>query len=147
MTITLRRYLLVFLFVTALAVGLWAYLAPMSWYGTFPGFGRRWLTPLGPFNEHLVKDVGAMFLALGTLSAVALTAAANDAVVRLTAATWLTFNIFHFVYHMQMLHMYGAVDKTLNVIALSLLLVVSAGLLVPIRSSVRSGGAVGSSVG
>jgi len=134
MTIPRRRALLVFLIVVAIPLGLWAYFAPESWYTTFPGFGHRWLPPLGPYNQHLVKDVGSWFLALTVLSALALTAAANDAVIRLTAATWLTFNIFHLVYHIQMLHMYQPVDQVLNMIALGLLTLVSAALLIPVRT-------------
>jgi hypothetical protein len=133
MTIPLRRVLLVFLLISAFGVGSWAYFAPMSWYTTFPGFGLRWLPPLGPFNEHFVKDVGAMFLGLAVLSVGALAMVVNDGVVRLVAATWLTFNTFHFVYHLQMLHVYGTLDKVLNVIVLGALLLASAALLAPVR--------------
>lgn len=58
MNLLLRRILLAFLLLTGLVTGAWAYVAPMSWYTTFPGFGLSWLPQLGPFNEHLVKDVG-----------------------------------------------------------------------------------------
>ena len=129
----LRRALLVFLLVSGLGTGSWAYFAPMSWYTTFPGFGMTWLPPLGPFNEHFVKDVGAMFLGLAVLSVGALIMAANDGVVRLAAATWLTFNVFHFAYHLQMLHMYGTRDKILNVIVLGALVLAAAALLAPVR--------------
>jgi len=49
-------------------VGAWALFAPVSWYDSFPGLGLRWLPVLGPYNEHLARDVGAFFLALTALS-------------------------------------------------------------------------------
>lgn len=131
----LRRALLVVLLLTGLVTGLWAYSAPMSWYSTFPGFGLSWLPQLGPFNEHFVKDVGAFFLGFAALSAGALVMAANEGVVRLTAAAWLVFNTLHGVYHLQMLHMYSTRDQILNAIVLGALWTVSAVLLVPSRSA------------
>ena len=51
--------------------GLYALLAPRSFYEDFP-FGRGWVEALPAYNEHLVRDVGALFLA----TAVVLLAAA-----------------------------------------------------------------------
>lgn len=133
MTLVLRRVLLAVLVLTGLVTGLWAYFVPMSWYTTFPGFGMSWLPPLGPFNEHFVKDVGGFFLGFAVLSLGALVMAANDGVVRLTASAWLVFNTLHGIYHLQMLHMYSTRDQVLNVITLGGLWLVSAALLLPRR--------------
>ena len=40
-------------------IGGWAQLFPRSFYDDFPGLGRAWVAMDGPFNEHLVRDVGA----------------------------------------------------------------------------------------
>jgi hypothetical protein len=45
-------------------LGSWALLAPRSFYDDFPGLGRSWIAVDGPFNEHLIRDVGALNLAL-----------------------------------------------------------------------------------
>src|SRR3712207_9286787 len=66
----LRGGLLV-LAVSALTVGLWALLVPRSFYDDFPLPGRAWVSTLGPYDEHLVRDYGALNLALGILLAVA----------------------------------------------------------------------------
>src|SRR3712207_2072212 len=42
-----------------LVVGMWALLVPHSFYDDFPLPGRNWVSTLGPYNEHLVRDVGA----------------------------------------------------------------------------------------
>lgn len=135
MNLPLRRALLILLLFTGLGVGAWAYFAPMSWYTAFPGFGLAWLPQLGPFNEHFIKDVGGFYLGLGVLTAGALAMVRNDGVVRLSAAAWLTFNTFHGVYHLQMLHMYNTRDQILNVIALGALWLASAALLLPCRAA------------
>lgn len=50
--------------VPAAYVGGWALLAPRSFFTSFPGLGYHWLVVDGPFNAHLVRDVGALYLAL-----------------------------------------------------------------------------------
>lgn len=49
---------------SALPVGFWARISPRSFYGDFPVAGRHWASALDPFNEHLISDVGAGYLAL-----------------------------------------------------------------------------------
>lgn len=127
----MHRLSLIFLTIVGLSLGVWAYVAPLNWYTTFPGLGMRWLPVLGPYNEHLVKDVGGMFLALGVLSALAVHYLRNRAVVVITAITWSVFNALHLIYHIGMLHLYGPRDAVLNAVSLSLLLVASLILLVP----------------
>lgn len=58
-----RRAALWLLTSTTLVVGAWALLAPASFYRAFP-LGRAWVAVDGPFNEHLLRDVGGLFLAL-----------------------------------------------------------------------------------
>ncbi|WP_232078894.1 hypothetical protein [Mycobacterium florentinum] len=120
-------------------VGSWAYFAPLNWYNTFPGLGMRWLPVLGPYNEHLVKDVGGMYLALTALSALTLVYLADRTLRIVTAVSWTTFNLLHLIYHLQMLHMYGTRDAVLNVIALGGVLLCSAALALPARSDASSG--------
>ncbi|WP_149183526.1 hypothetical protein [Streptomyces sp. TRM49041] len=133
----LRSAALVALVVTGLYVGVWAYFLPEKWYDGFPGFGRTWLPPLGPYNEHLAKDTGALYLALALLSAAALRRANSNRLVRTTGAAWLVFNALHLVYHMQHLHVYGTTDKVLNVVGLGALMLISAALLIPVRAAPR----------
>lgn len=133
MTLVFRRLLLAVLLLGALSLGIWSYAMPRNWYETFPGFGMRWVVQSGPYNEHLVKDIGSMYLALAVLTAAALWFAGSDATVRITAAAWTTFNALHLVYHLTMLQMYDTRDKVLVVASLGLLLLVSGALLLPLR--------------
>src|SRR5262245_7473612 len=125
MKLLLDRICLGFIALTSAYVGIFAYFATRTWYDTFPGFGLSWLPQLGPYNEHLAKDVGAAYLAFTVMSLVVLAYARNQIVVRLAGATLVTFNVLHFIYHMTMLHLYKPSDQVLNVIVLSLLVIVS----------------------
>ena len=40
-------------------VALWILLAPRGFYDTFPTGPAEWVSPLPPFNEHLLRDYGA----------------------------------------------------------------------------------------
>jgi hypothetical protein len=132
MTIALRRALLGLLGFVGAFTGVWAYAAPRNWFDRFPGFGLHWLPQLGPFNEHLAKDDGAMFLALAVLAGCAVRWAADERLVRVTALVWLVFDVLHLIFHMQHLDMYGTRDQVLNVLFLGLLPVVSLALLAPL---------------
>jgi hypothetical protein len=52
---------------TAIGVGLWALFLPYTFYDDFPLPGRDWVSTLGPYNQHLVRDYGELNLALGVL--------------------------------------------------------------------------------
>lgn len=60
----LIRFGLAYLGLSSLVVGGWATFAPASFFADFPGGGRSWVAGDGPYNEHLVRDVGAWSLAL-----------------------------------------------------------------------------------
>ena len=131
--VAIDRACLAFLTFVAALTGVWAYFAPGFFHDAFPGFGLTWLPQLGPFNEHFVKDVGAMFLGLAALSAVALRHVREGRAVQVAGIAWLVFNVLHFGYHVTMLHMYEPLDQVLNVVALALLIVVPIPLVVQPR--------------
>ncbi len=117
---------------------------PRSFYDSFPGFGRHWVDVDGPYNEHLVRDVGAIYLALMVLAFLAAVSMERIAVL-IAAATTLTFGIFHFSYHVHHLDVYDNVDSILNMAALGASVVLPALLLIPPRdtSASRAGQASG----
>jgi hypothetical protein len=95
----LRRACLAVLILSQGAIALWALLAPRAFYDDFPGGGRSWVSPLGPYDEHLVRDVGALSLGL----TVVLLAAAiwPDPRLRLVAALgYLAWSVPHLIFHL-----------------------------------------------
>ena len=96
--------------------GLYALLAPRSFYDDFP-LGRGWVEALPAYNEHLVRDVGALFIA----TAVVLFAAAiwtERSLVRVACVSFLAFSIPHFIYHVLNLGPYDTGDAIANVVSL-----------------------------
>ena len=65
------RFLLFALGIPQALIGLMALLAPRTFYDDFPAGTDGWVHVLGPFDEHLVTDVGALFVALGVLLSLA----------------------------------------------------------------------------
>jgi Domain of unknown function (DUF4345) len=111
----ITRVLLWVLAVFGALPGVWAALFPESFYSDFPGVRSGWVSADGPYNEHLIRDVGAMFLALGALAAFAAISGQLLA-ARLAGAAWLVFNGLHFAYHVRHLGVYQPIDQWLNVI-------------------------------
>ncbi|WP_260860633.1 hypothetical protein [Mycobacterium tilburgii] len=81
---------------------MWSWLSDAAnWYNTFPGMGRSWLPVLVPYNEHLVTDVGGMYLGLAALSVLTLVNLSNSALRLVTAVSRTVFNLLHLIYHLR----------------------------------------------
>jgi hypothetical protein len=129
MSVRGQRIPLGVLLLVALVAGLWALLAPRSFYDSFPGgSGLHWVSADGPYNRHLVSDVGSMYLALAALTVAAL---ARPALARLAGVVWLVFSVPHWLYHSAHLGLYGTRDQVLNEVALVTVVLAAVLLCVP----------------
>jgi hypothetical protein len=91
-----------------LPAGLQAAFAPQSFFDDFP-LGRGWISHTGDaYNEHLVRDVGALYLALIVATAWTLW---RRHPLRALAAAWLLQGVLHLVYHGGHLDGFDTVDK------------------------------------
>ena len=116
------RVLLLLMAVSSGFVGLWALLAPRSFYDDFPGAGRHWVSADGPYNEHLVRDVGGLNLALTVVVVVAAIVLVR-VLVRTAAVATLVFGIPHFAYHAAHTDLYGTSDSVATLFSLGLAIV------------------------
>ncbi|HST80491.1 MAG TPA: hypothetical protein VLL08_01990 [Kineosporiaceae bacterium] len=146
MTARQTRWMLTVLGVTAAWTGPWALLAPRQFYNSFPGAGRHWIVMDGAYNEHLIRDVGAMYLALLVLSAGA-AIRADPGTTRLAGASWVAFGLPHLVYHSAHLSMYGSLDRALNLLALGASVALGALLCLPARGRAPGSRALHDSTG
>lgn len=137
MTMTSRRILLAALCLLGVGVGAWAMLFPASFYSDFPGFGfGSWVSEDGAFNEHLIRDVGELNLALagaGVVALLARTPTTAAVAARVVAVAWLVYSIPHLLYHLAHLGGMPPRDALGEPIALSLSIVLSIPLLFPNR--------------
>ncbi|WP_109209755.1 MULTISPECIES: hypothetical protein [Microbacterium] len=114
-------------------VGVWAYFFPESFYDSFPGILGSWVSVDGPFNEHLIRDVGAMYLAWGAASIGAVIWRA-DLAYRVLGIAWTVFGVLHFAYHALHLEHLPIVDAVGEMIALGVSLLLGILLLIPPRA-------------
>lgn len=92
------RLLLGWFAVYFISTGIWQQAFPRSFYDDFPGFGMHWVDIDGPYNEHLMRDVGQFNLAFGVL---ALTALLIGGVwlARVTGMAAVVAAVPHQIYH------------------------------------------------
>jgi hypothetical protein len=119
--------------VTAVVVGVWATVAPQSFYDDFPGLGRAWVAPDGPYNEHLVRDVGQLYLAMALVTVAAIVWL-SPRLVQVVAVAWLIQGLPHLVYHLRHRAVYESLDQVVN---LTLLAVGVAAAIVPLVAAGR----------
>ncbi len=109
-------------------LGLYALISPLGFYEDFP-FGRGWVGLLPSYSEHLVRDVGGLFL----LSAAVLIAAGIYLERRLVAValgSFLLFSVPHTIFHFLNFEPFDTPDVIANVIGLGSQVLIPVALLV-----------------
>lgn len=114
----------------AFFVGGWAFFAPGSFYDSFPGVLGTWISTDGPFNEHLIRDVGAMYLGLGVASVAGLVWR-TPAVFRTLGLAWTVFGALHLGYHLGHLDHLDTANAVGSIVSLSIALALGVVLLIP----------------
>lgn len=118
----LARAALWAMLVIQLLTGLWQQVLPRAFYDAFPGFGMAWVSPDGPYNEHLLRDVGGLNLALAFLLGLAI-ARPSPALARGVSVAVLIAQVPHFLYHAAHLDLLPTtLDRALQTGALALLI-------------------------
>lgn len=115
------RIALGLLFLDTALIGLTATFAPRDFYDDFP-FVADWVDLLPPYNEHLVTDVGGLYLGFAVLFAWAARTLERSLVLPLCVA-WLLTATLHLVFHASHLEGFGTADGIGEITALALLLV------------------------
>jgi hypothetical protein len=91
-----------------LPAGLQAALLPKSFFDDFP-FGRGWIAAEGgAYDEHLVRDVGVLLLAMIIVTVWAIW---RREAARPIAVAWLFQGVMHAGYHAGHLAGYDGIDK------------------------------------
>lgn len=113
----IARWSLIAIAVLMLPAGLQAAFAPRSFFDDFP-LGRGWISAgHAAYDQHLVRDVGALFLAL---IVVTLWCAWRREAMAGVAIAWLVQGVLHLGYHVGHLDGLAAIDKTGLVVSLIL---------------------------
>ena len=114
--------------ITPALVGIWATFAPRSFYDDFPGGGHHWVSAVGAYDEHLVRDVGALYLG----SLVLLVFAMRWLDRRLVQAALVSYAVAalpHLIYHLTALDGFSTGDAVAEIAGLALNVALPLGLL------------------
>lgn len=115
------RAALAILLLSALSIGVVAAFAPHAFYDDFP-FLRHWVHLLPPYNEHLVTDVGGLYLGFAVLFAWAAWTL-QPTLVRAVCVAWLLTEALHLGFHATHLDNFDTADAIGQVASLAFLLV------------------------
>jgi hypothetical protein len=80
-----------------LFLGLTAAVVPHTFYSDFP-FLAHWVERLPPYNEHLVSDVGGLYLGFAVIFALAAQRLERGTIVA-ACAGFLTVSLLHLLFH------------------------------------------------
>jgi hypothetical protein len=104
-------------------IGVWGLVAPRSFYRQFPGSGHHWVSALGPYNEHLVRDFAAAELGFAALLALA-AYVFERRLVLVAGVAFLAATLPHFAYHLTTTGSFSTADNVASLGAFVLELVV-----------------------
>jgi hypothetical protein len=91
-------------------VAIWGLVAPHSLFTSFPGAGRHWISALGPYNEHLIRDFAAAELGLAVLLVLAAVWFGRTLVLAAGIA-FLAATLPHFIYHLTTTGSFSTADN------------------------------------
>ncbi len=115
------RLALGFLLISSLSIGLPAAIAPHTFYDDFP-FVAHWVELLPPYNEHLVTDVGGLYLGFAVLFAWAAWTL-DRTLVQAVSVAWLLTAAIHLFFHAGHLDGFSTADAIAEIASLALLLI------------------------
>lgn len=121
-----------FMVAQAALVGVWALLAPRSFFRDFPAIGGAWVNALPPYNEHFVRDIGGLNLGFALLF-FASASTLDVTLIRTSLGAWLLYALPHFLFHITNMERLSGSEKVFQTLALGALIVVPVGLLMATR--------------
>jgi hypothetical protein len=117
-----------------IVIGAWALFAPHAFYDNFPTSASHWVAGLGPYDEHLVRDVGSLLMAIGVLQVWA-AARLSLLLVRVALVVGLVYGIPHLIFHASETGSMSTGDNVVNITMLALAVIAALVLLALTRAS------------
>ncbi|HET9677984.1 MAG TPA: DUF4345 family protein [Solirubrobacterales bacterium] len=115
------RAALVFLCLYCVFIGALAAFAPHTFYGDFP-FVTHWVDLLPLYNEHLVTDVGGLYLGFAVLFGWAAWRPEPN-LTRAASTAFIVVAVLHLVFHAFHLDGFGTADAVAEIAGLASLLI------------------------
>lgn len=125
---------LILLALPSAVIAVWGLIAPHSFYGTFPGVGRHWVSALPPYNEHLLRDFAAASLAM-VVFLVGAAIILERRLIQVSLVAFLAYSIPHFAYHVTTVDHYSRGDNLGSLGGFVITMALAAALLVLARQA------------
>ena len=113
------RAVLVALAASPVVVAGWGLIAPRSFFDGFPGAGHHWVSPLGAYDEHLLRDFASAELGLAVLLLLAAVYLRRQ-LVQAALVAWTVASLPHFAYHLTTTAHYATADNVASLSTLGL---------------------------
>ncbi len=134
------RVLLALNAVGLVSTAVWPLVSPQGFYDNFPGGGYHWIDINGPYNEHFLRDFGALN---ASVLLVVLYAAWKlaPALVQAAGLALVVYALPHVIYHLAHLDVYGSAGEKIAAVSplilqgLSGIVVFALGLREPSRDA------------
>lgn len=115
-----------------LLLGAWAFLFPAHFFDDFPISGADWVSTLGDYNEHLMRDYGSAQVGLGLAAVIV---GARRSRTGTGAVLWglVIFGSLHFGYHVGTFGLFDTVSAVSQAVTLATVIVIPLVLLWGLR--------------
>jgi hypothetical protein len=129
------RLLLAFNIVALIPLAIWPLVSPKGFYDNFPGGSYHWIDINGPYNEHFLRDFGALNAALLVVALYAFWKL-TPSLVQAAGLALAIYALPHAIYHLNHLDVYKSSEKVIAVAPLVLQFFSGVAIaLLPSRSS------------
>ena len=132
----MRAGLVLLAFPNALIAG-WGLTSPRSFYDSFPGAGKHWVSALPPYNEHLLRDFAAASLAM-VVFLIGAAIVLERRTIQIALIAFLAYSIPHFAYHLTTTEHYSSSDNVGSLGGFVVTIVLAGFLLALTRSTASS---------
>jgi len=131
-----RAWALVAGVATAL-LGAWAFFFPQSFFEDFPVEGAHWVSTLGRFNDHLMRDYGGAQVGLG-IAAILVALRRSSMGIAAVMTGFIAFGTLHLGYHFTTFGLFAPGSAASQAIALTLFVVIPFAVLRAIQTRKES---------
>ncbi len=116
-----------------LLMGAWAFFFPAGFFDDFPINGAGWVSTLGEYNEHLMRDFGSAEMGLGLTAMIVGARRSREGIVAVLLGL-VVFGVLHLAYHMGTFGLFDTLSAASQATALAAFIVIPLILLWGLRS-------------
>ena len=115
------------------SLGVWAFFFPNAFFDDFPVAGAEWVSTLGSFNEHLLRDYGSAQIGLG-VAAILMALQKSSTGISAVMTGYVSFGTLHLGYHFTTFGFFSAGSAVTQAVALATFIAIPVIVLTAIQT-------------